>query len=241
MAPGTSPAASRRRCGRAVLLVVTTLVSMGARAAPVDVNADVIWDDNDARQKCPRLCDAKHLYWIGTWRKVGWMDQPVCACDDKAPSPPPSTPISVTIGMPGSGMSALPPAAVTRYDNTDFPANDIRNQPAASYEQCAATCLGAADCRAFTFATDQRRCYLKSGMSGTSPTNTASSGVVHRTTSAPAASVPLPAAGPSCSVGGTARCPGCSVTCGPGQNPICEHGVEGAGGACERNTSCRCQ
>lgn len=232
---------------RTFFALCTVLLAWSACAAPVDVGADIIWNDKDAQEKCPALCTAKHLYWTGTWRKVGWAESPVCTCDDKAPSAavPHATaapPVSFSIGAPAAVSGSLPPGAVVRYDNANFPDRDIRNQPAASFEQCAAMCLGSSDCNAFTFAADQHRCYEKSGMSGTSPTNSASSGVVNRSGSAAGAPVPSAptASGPSCSVGGTAKCPGCSITCSPGQTPVCEHAVEGVTSTCARNTSCRC-
>jgi hypothetical protein len=222
--------------------VLAVLLACSARAAPVDVDADILWDDKDAQAKCPALCSAKQLHWTGTWRKVGWTERPVCACDDKAPAAAASPHVSFSIGAPAAGTGALPPGAVVRYDNADLPGHDLRDQGAASFEQCAAQCLGSSDCHAFTFAADQHRCYLKSGMSGPAPTSTASSGVLNRSGAAGAAptqAVPA-ASGPSCSVGGTPKCPGCSVTCAPGQTPVCEHAVEGVASTCARNTSCRC-
>ncbi|MBS0321222.1 MAG: hypothetical protein JSR18_11820 [Proteobacteria bacterium] len=225
---------------RRVLLVALWMLASLVRAAPTDVNADIIWDDNDAKGKCPALCEAKHLYWMGTWRKVGWMDQPVCACDSERPPQPAVPPVSVSISIPGAGMNALPPGAVTRYDRADFPGNDLRDQPAASFEQCAAVCLGSVDCNAFTFNDRLRNCYLKRGAGAPAYAGDASSGIVNRQ-GAPVGAAPPVAAGASCSVGGTAKCPGCSVACGPNQRAVCDHAVEGVGSTCAKNTSCRCE
>lgn len=245
----TRPSGARNPCRESMrpfpaFAVLAVLLACSARAAPVDVDADILWDDKDAQAKCPALCSAKQLHWTGTWRKVGWTERPVCACDDRPPPSSTAAPhVSLSIGGSSAGSGSLPPGAVARYDHADFPGRDLRDQSAASFEQCAAMCIGATDCNAFTFAADQQRCYLKSGMSGPAPTSTASSGVVNRTGSAGSApaAAPTAASGPSCSVGGTAKCPGCSVTCAPGQTPVCEHAVEGVTSGCARNTSCRCQ
>jgi hypothetical protein len=238
---------------------VVALLASVAHAAPVDVDADIIWDDNDARGKCPRVCSAKNLYWAGTWRKTGWAASYVCSCDDKAPpAAPPTRPGGASVfpfPMPGVPQVApvapapvqvqFPGGTVLRYDYTDFHnAGDLRSASSPSYETCAGMCLAAPDCGAFTFAADQHNCYLKSGAGNLQRANAAASGVVMARGSAPPAVYPAmspaPAPAPSCSIGSTQKCPGCSVTCAPGQTPVCDQAVEGVTSTCARNASCRC-
>lgn len=235
-----APSPDRTVNASILLAACAAFLSFAVRAAPVDVDADLIWNDKDAQGKCPALCSAKGLHWTGTWRKVGWTDRPVCACDDKAPPAAVPPHVSISIGMPGAASNALPPGAVTRIDNVAFPDNDLRFGSAPSFEQCAAQCLGTPDCAAFTFASDRGSCHQKVHAGATVAAGAAISGVVNRSGPVAGAAPPAPAAGPSCSVGGTAKCPGCSVTCAPGQTPVCEHAVEGVTSTCARNTSCRC-
>lgn len=166
-----------------VLVAIGLAVFAGsAHAGPVDVSADIIWDDNDAKDKCPNLCMAKSLYWTGSWHKVGWTDRPMCICNSNRPPPPPR----VSTPWPPQGQMAPPPAAtpwpphqnagppptqiqlpggtVIRYDFTDFHrAGDIRNFGSPSFEHCASVCLASPECGAVTYAFNQRRCYMKSG------------------------------------------------------------------------------
>ena len=230
--------------------VLFALLSSAAHAAPTDVSADIIWDNADAAKKCPDLCSAKQLYWMGTWRKTGWAETPVCACDDH---PQPQAPQQV---MPSPGQirppayvppppAPMPPPApgggLMRYDYTDLPGMDLNNIPGRSFEECASACSQTSGCRAFTFATDQQRCYLKSGASGMQQSRTAVSGVMGSPAQGyPGAMQPPSGPLPSCSIGGTAKCPGCSVTCSAGQRPVCEPAVEGVTSWCARNASCRC-
>ena len=97
--------------------VLAVLLACSARAAPVDVDADILWDDKDAQAKCPALCSAKQLHWTGTWRKVGWTERPVCACDDKAPAAAASPHVSFSIGAPAAGTAwvGAAPAAPDRF------------------------------------------------------------------------------------------------------------------------------
>ena len=140
-----------------------------ARAGPVDVDADIIWSDDDAKGKCPNLCARKSLYWTGNWHKTGWADRPMCVCDENAPPPqrPVSTPVlhpQVHLTPPPPVQVRLPGGTVTRYDFVDFHnAGDLRNVATPSFEVCASVCIASPDCGAVTFAADQRRCYLKAG------------------------------------------------------------------------------
>jgi hypothetical protein len=147
------------------------LLSGLAHAGPVDVSADIIWNDDDAKGKCPRLCSSKSLYWTGMWRKSGWVAQYTCTCDANAPpqqpvsAPHPVLPLpQLHLTPPPPTQVQLPGGTVTRYDFVDFHnASDLRNVSSPSFEQCASVCIAAPDCGAVTFAADQRRCYLKAG------------------------------------------------------------------------------
>lgn len=242
-----------------MLLAFLALAADVASAAPVDVNVDIIWDDKDARDKCPRACSSKKLYWIGTWRKTGWATSYMCSCDDKAP-PPPQAPPALVPGMPmpvpgmpqvmppaqaGPVQVQLPGGTVLRYDAIDFHnAGDLRSSSSASFEQCAGICLRSGDCGAFTYAADQQNCYLKAGAGNPRGAHSAISGVI--TARGPAGVVVLPVAptvispGGSCAIASTAKCPGCSVTCPQGKTPSCQNAVEGVTSWCARNASCRC-
>jgi hypothetical protein len=138
-----------------------------AHAGPVDVDADIIWGDDDAKGKCPNLCARKSLYWTGrTWHKTGWTDRPVCICDANAP--PPQQPVFTPRPMsprPGAPVQVrLPGGTVTRYDFVDFQnTDDLRNVSSPSFEHCASICIASSDCGAFTFAANQQRCYMKAG------------------------------------------------------------------------------
>jgi hypothetical protein len=145
-----------------------TLLAGVARADPVDVDADIIWSDDDAKGKCPNLCARKSLYWTGPWQKTGWAERPMCVCDANAPPPQPVyAPVlhpQVHLAPPPPVQIQLPGGTVTRYDFVDFHnAGDLRNVASPSFEHCATICIASPDCGAVTFAANQRRCYLKAG------------------------------------------------------------------------------
>lgn len=43
------------------------------------INAGPIWNNNDARGKCPNVCGQNHMGWTGNWRTVGF-NKSVCDC-----------------------------------------------------------------------------------------------------------------------------------------------------------------
>ena len=55
-----------------------------------DVNAGPIWNQADANNKCPGVCDARKEHWNGQWRTTVPNKMSVCGCE--AVKPPPSTP-----------------------------------------------------------------------------------------------------------------------------------------------------
>lgn len=95
-------------------LVVAGLLLLFANtqhAAPVDVDAQIIRNDDDARAKCPRVCSDRKLYWARAWHKTGSAASYVCVCDDRAleaseplasppASPPPGRPPVAPLSAP---------------------------------------------------------------------------------------------------------------------------------------------
>jgi len=173
--------------------VALTLFAGVARAGPVDVDADIIWSNDDAKGKCPNLCASRSLYWTGTWHKTGWADRPMCICDANAP--PPQQPFSMPVPAPLQPQVhlvppppvqiRLPGGTVTRYDFVDFhDSGDIRNVSSPSFEHCASICIASHDCGAVTFAANQRRCYLKAGPGNPREAPAGISGVITSRTAA---------------------------------------------------------
>jgi len=89
---------------------------------------------------------------------------------------------ALIIGLFGAHAWAWQPAQVTRYDETDFPGNDIGDMVgrARSFDDCAQRCMADGRCGAFTYNLNDRNCIPKS--SGESPQRNvrAVSGVVSR-------------------------------------------------------------
>ena len=221
------------------------LASHVALAAPVDVDADYLFGDDDAQEKCPSLCQAKDLYWNGTWGKTGWTDSPVCKCDETPPAKsvapaPAATPAALPVAS-GPLPQFYGPYSLLPY--ADLPGNDLRNARAGSWQECANQCSSTGGCGAFTFAGNQNRCYLKSR--GNAPLNSrnAVSGVIEASyPDQGSQNVPLPGGqGSYCSINSTRKCPGCAVSCPPGREAVCNHAVEGVTSTCARNSSCTCK
>jgi hypothetical protein len=54
--------------------------------APVfagDVNAGPIWSNDDAKDKCPRVCRSVGLVWNGNWFTNDPLKNSVCGCDSE--------------------------------------------------------------------------------------------------------------------------------------------------------------
>ena len=234
---------------RAVALLILATVGGLAHAAPVDVTAEVIWNDDDARGKCPQLCTAKSLSWTGNWRKTtDWVPSYVCSCDAQAANrpgierPQPQYPQNVR-----PQQQFLPGGSVTRYDYTDMrDTQPVRDFPPQTFEQCASACLADNQCGPFTFAANQQRCYLKSGHGNLQGAPQGFSGVVATRNVAGGGmpgqpALPSPSQGGSCGIASTQKCPGCSVACAAGQSPVCSNAVEGVTPWCARNAACSCK
>jgi len=48
-----------------------------------DVNAGPIWNNDDAKVKCPRTCDSVGLQWNGNWFTNDPGKNSVCGCVSK--------------------------------------------------------------------------------------------------------------------------------------------------------------
>ncbi|MGH7998872.1 MAG: mannan-binding protein [Brasilonema sp.] len=47
----------------------------------VDVPAGPIWNNDDARVKCPAVCTAVGRTWSGAWVTTVWGQMSVCGCN----------------------------------------------------------------------------------------------------------------------------------------------------------------
>lgn len=67
--------------------------------------------------------------------------------------------------QPNLRASVIEPSDVSLH--TDFPGNDIRSVRTSNAEHCRVACLREGRCRAYTFVTAHRRCWLKHGVGAT--------------------------------------------------------------------------
>ena len=66
-------------------------------------------------------------------------------------------------------MAAGPARTVVTTENGDYFGFDLRSEQNLSLEQCKAVCLGDPGCRAFTYNTKARWCFLKSDFNKLKP------------------------------------------------------------------------
>lgn len=71
-----------------LLLLVASLIIGGSAllgfsnpAFAGDVNAGPIWNNDHAKQVCPRVCDSVGLKWNGNWFTNDPGKNSVCGCD----------------------------------------------------------------------------------------------------------------------------------------------------------------
>lgn len=64
------------------LPIVGSLVTFGiaTRVFALDVKAGPIWNNDDAKIKCPVACAAVNGQWDGQWRTTVWGRASVCSC-----------------------------------------------------------------------------------------------------------------------------------------------------------------
>ena len=67
---------------------------------------------------------------------------------------------------------------VVTSDNSDYFGFDLRSEQNVTLDQCKTTCLGDSQCRAFTYNTKAKWCFLKSDFATTKPFNGAVAGKV---------------------------------------------------------------
>lgn len=185
---------------RLVSLIATGLLLLAGavRAAPVQVDVDTIWDDNDARGKCTQACQAKNLYWTGQRGTKGFVTQHYCVCDSRRP-PEPERPAAIIVmpqATPGAPAMAVVGSPIVRYDNTDFMFNDIERISTRSFDECGSACLADRRCVAFTYS-QAGSCYKKSGTSQIQHSSFATSGfIASRGSPPPVAAAPAAAPPP---------------------------------------------
>ena len=68
---------------------------------------------------------------------------------------------SVVLGL-AAPVAAQDTRRVVTTENGDYYGFDLRSEQDLSLDQCSATCLGDPECRAFTYNTKARWCFLKS-------------------------------------------------------------------------------
>ena len=67
----------------------------------------------------------------------------------------------IFFALSGTALAAEARRIVTT-DNSDYFGFDLRSDQNVSLDQCKTTCLGDPSCRAFTYNTKARWCFLKS-------------------------------------------------------------------------------
>ncbi len=68
----------------------------------------------------------------------------------------------IFLGLLAPAMAAGPARTVVTSENGDYFGFDLRSEQNLSLDQCKAACLGDSGCRAFTYNTKARWCFLKS-------------------------------------------------------------------------------
>jgi len=238
-------------CMRALaihLMLAALLGAFGMSSSASEFEAGPLWNDGDARAKCPAVCSRNgNQYWTGNWRTTVPNLMSVCSCEintsGNAANPPSD-----------SAPNAYPPtqgdARIMRYDFTDFMGNDLPGGSlhAPSFDDCARQCMAEPACAVFTYNARLNKCYRKIAAANATQTNDSASGVITGRGSAPAVMpppsypvAPAPSAPAACSIGGTPKCPGCSVSCPPGRTPVCSPAVDGVTSFCARNALCKCE
>ena len=66
------------------------------------------------------------------------------------------------IGLTGAALAAGEARSVVTTQNSDYFGFDLRSEQNFSLEQCKTACLGDSSCRAFTYNTKAKWCFLKS-------------------------------------------------------------------------------
>ena len=78
----------------------------------------------------------------------------------------------------GNVAQAAEARRVVTTDNSDYFGFDLRSEQNVTLDQCKTTCLGDSACRAFTYNTKAKWCFLKSDYATLKPFNGAVAGKV---------------------------------------------------------------
>jgi uncharacterized protein YfaS (alpha-2-macroglobulin family) len=70
--------------------------------------------------------------------------------------------IGLIVGLAGSASAQMDTRSIERSQNSDYFGFDLRTEQNVSLDQCEAACLGDSGCRAFTYNTRVKWCFLKS-------------------------------------------------------------------------------
>jgi uncharacterized protein YfaS (alpha-2-macroglobulin family) len=76
---------------------------------------------------------------------------------------------TILLAFAASAASAQGPNGITTFPDSDYFGFDLRTERDVDLEQCQAVCLADGDCRAFTYNTRARWCFLKSDFSVLNP------------------------------------------------------------------------
>ena len=82
------------------------------------------------------------------------------------------------IGLTGTALAAGEARSVVTTQNSDYFGFDLRSEQNFSLEQCKTACLGNSSCRAFTYNTKAKWCFLKSDYNQLKPFSGAVAGKV---------------------------------------------------------------
>ncbi|MCX7068418.1 MAG: mannan-binding lectin [Methylococcales bacterium] len=71
-------------------VVVFIVLATGGISQATDIKAGPIYNQNDAKGKCPNVCSRSGLQWNGNWKTIPTYDpggMSVCGCDSPTNSP----------------------------------------------------------------------------------------------------------------------------------------------------------
>jgi uncharacterized protein YfaS (alpha-2-macroglobulin family) len=86
--------------------------------------------------------------------------------------------VALFLSIAGGAAHAADARTVATSQNADYFGFDLRSQQNVTLDQCKTTCLGDAQCRAFTYNTKAKWCFLKSDWATLKPFNGAIAGKV---------------------------------------------------------------
>jgi ribosome modulation factor len=63
-----------------IIAIIFSILCFGGLAEARSYSAGPIWNDQDARTKCPAVCISHEAQWNGQWRTVEWAKNSTCDC-----------------------------------------------------------------------------------------------------------------------------------------------------------------